>query len=167
MSDAVKYILDANIFIEAKRRYYAFELCPGFWASLLHHNSIGNLESIDHVGNEFSEGDGLYEWKKSAGDLFVSTSNAPTLAAYGEVNQWVQNQSRFTAAAKSEFANDADAWVIAYAKANNAMVVTHEMPAPTARKNVKIPDVCNNFDIKYLNTFDMLRELNIVFDWNN
>ena len=57
MPDTVKYILDANIFIEAKRRYYAFNLCPGFWDSLLHHNSTGNLESIDRVGKELSEGD--------------------------------------------------------------------------------------------------------------
>lgn len=114
MSDAVKYVLDANVLIEAKRLYYAFDLCPGFWNSLLYHNSNGNLESIDRVGKDLAEGD------------------------------------------------DLDAWIIAYAKANNATVVTHEVSAPKSTK-VKIPDVCDYFDIKHINTFEMLQRLGVVF----
>lgn len=26
------YLLDTNVLIEAKNRYYAFDLAPGFWA---------------------------------------------------------------------------------------------------------------------------------------
>lgn len=36
----MKYLLDANVFIEAKNKYYAFDLCPGFW------------EWIDHVAQD-------------------------------------------------------------------------------------------------------------------
>jgi hypothetical protein len=25
------YVVDANVLIEAKNRYYAFDLAPGFW----------------------------------------------------------------------------------------------------------------------------------------
>ncbi len=25
------YLLDANVFIDAKNRYYGFDFCPGFW----------------------------------------------------------------------------------------------------------------------------------------
>lgn len=25
------FLLDANVFIEAKNRYYGFDICPGFW----------------------------------------------------------------------------------------------------------------------------------------
>jgi hypothetical protein len=25
------YVLDANIFIEAKQRYYGLDFCPAFW----------------------------------------------------------------------------------------------------------------------------------------
>ncbi|MCK4629684.1 MAG: DUF4411 family protein [Sedimentisphaerales bacterium] len=165
MPEAVKYILDANIFIEAKRRYYAFDLCPGFWSSLLHHNSMGNLESIDRVEDELSEGDDLDVWKKQASGLFASTNIEFVLTSYRDIIQWAQSQERFSDAAKSEFASGADAWVIAYAKANNATVVTHEMPDPKSRKRVKIPDVCKYFNVKYTNTFDMLRELGVAFNW--
>ena len=165
MPDAVKYILDANIFIEATRRYYAFDLCPGFWNCLRHHNIMGNLESIDRVGDEFSEGDELDAWKKQASGFFASTNIESVLTAYGEIIQWVQGQDRFIDAAKSEFARGVDAWVIAYAKANNGTVVTHEVVAPKSRRKVKMPDVCKHFSVKFTNTFEMLRKLEVVFDW--
>ena len=36
MGSDLQYILDANVFIEAYKRYYAFDLCPGFWRSIEH-----------------------------------------------------------------------------------------------------------------------------------
>lgn len=168
MADKEKYILDANVFIEAKRRYYAFNLCPGFWDSLLHHNSMGNLESIDYVKKELLEGkDDLATWSKKIPSLFASTDNKFVLTDYGAIIQWTQSQEHFRDAAKSEFASGVDAWVVAYAKANNATVVTQEVSAPKSRKDIKIPDVCNHFDIKYTNTFDMLQKLGISFYWKN
>ena len=166
MPDTVKYILDANIFIEAKRRYYAFDLCPGFWDSLQYHNSMGNLESIDRVRKELLEGkDSLAAWSKNTPDLFASTDSKFVLTAYRDIIQWVQSQERFFDAAKSEFASGVDAWVIAYAKANNVVVATEEKSAPKSRKDVKIPDVCKHFGINYTDTFKMLKNLGIVFNW--
>jgi len=164
MPDSEKYILDANVLIEAKRRYYSFDLCPGFWDSLLYHNSMGNLESIDRVGKDLSEGDDLDAWKKQSPSFFAPTESAAISTAYRDINQWVQSQERFSNFEKSRFADDVDAWVIAYAKANNATVVTHEVSAPKSTK-VKIPDVCNHFNIRYTNTFDMLQKLGVVFYW--
>ncbi|MFA6175380.1 MAG: DUF4411 family protein [Phycisphaerae bacterium] len=164
MHSVEKYILDANIFIEAKRRYYAFDLCPGFWDSLLYHNSKDKLESIDRVKNELSEGDVLDTWKKEASGLFISTDSEPVATAYRNIMQWTQKQERFSDFAKKEFADDPDAWVVAYAKANNAIVVTHEKPAPMSTK-IKIPDVCKQFNVKYTDTFEMLRKLEVVFNW--
>ncbi len=164
----MKYILDANIFIEAKRRYYAFDLCPGFWKSLLYHNSKGNLVSIDRVKKELLEGkDNLATWSKQAAGLFASTESKLVTTAYRDIIQWVQSQERFFDAAKSRFADDPDAWVIAYAKANNVVVATEEKSAPKSRKEVKIPDVCKHFNIKSTDTFDMLRKLEVMFDWES
>jgi hypothetical protein len=165
MTNKTKYILDANIFIEAKNRYYAFDLCPGFWDSLIHHFSIGNLESIDRVGKELSDGDDiLSDWKKMISSLFVSTNNKLVIEAYGDIIKWALSQD-YKESAKSDFAKGVDAWVIAHAKANNATVVTHEASAPNSIKRIKIPDVCKHFGIRYTNTFDMLKKLEIVFNW--
>ncbi len=67
--------------------------------------------------------------------------------------------------AKAEFARVPDAWVTAYAKAKGAVLVTHEVPAPDARKKVPIPNVCQEFDIPYIDSFEMLRTLRARFNW--
>ena len=77
--------------------------------------------------------------------------------------KWVQGEQQFTGAAKAEFASVADGWVVAYAKANGLVVVTHEEYAPDAKKKVPIPNVCLEFDVDYCNTFEMLRELKVQF----
>ena len=36
------YVVDANVLIEAKNRYYAFDLAPGFWKWLERVNEGGS-----------------------------------------------------------------------------------------------------------------------------
>ena len=50
------FVLDANIFIEAHRRYYGLDFCPGFWESLAHFAGQGRLLSIDRVYRELEKG---------------------------------------------------------------------------------------------------------------
>jgi len=54
MSERPVYVLDANVFIEAAQRYYAFDLAPGFWQALLDHAKDGRIQSIDRVSVELS-----------------------------------------------------------------------------------------------------------------
>jgi hypothetical protein len=166
MANEAKYLLDANIFIQAHRTYYAFDICPGFWNSLVHFGQKGVVVSIDRVCNELKEGDVLDNWKnKVARDIFLPSDNHETLTAYAEAVRWVQQQTRFKAAAKSEFAGDVDAWVIAYAKSSDLIVVTHEEPSPNSKASVKIPDVCDALGVQWTNTFKMLRNLEIFYHW--
>ncbi|ASC73377.1 hypothetical protein XM38_043420 [Halomicronema hongdechloris C2206] len=37
------YLLDTNIFIQAKNDYYGFDLCPGFWAWLEQQNEANTV----------------------------------------------------------------------------------------------------------------------------
>jgi hypothetical protein len=53
--------------------------------------------------------------------------------------------------------------VVAYAKTNGFVVVTHEEYRPDARNNVPIPNVCKQFGVAYVDTFAMLRDLGIQF----
>ena len=43
--------------------------------------------------------------------------------------------------------------------------MTNEQSAPESRREIKLPDVCNQFGVKHENTFAMLRALNVSFDW--
>ncbi|MGW8257066.1 MAG: DUF4411 family protein [Thermoguttaceae bacterium] len=49
------------------------------------------------------------------------------------------------------------------AKAESLLVATDELYDINIRKKVKIPNVCRQFGVEYINTFDMLRELAVKF----
>ena len=131
MADS-KFVLDANVFIEAARRYYAFDLAPRFWESLILHAESGQIRTIDRVKQELERGkDQLAGWAKdNFAQWFDSTDQDEIIHAYRNIANWVQNQSRFFDAAKSEFASSADGWLVAYALVNQCEVVTHEILAP-------------------------------------
>jgi len=159
------YVLDANVFIEAARRYYAFDLHTRFWDILNKHAENGAIESIDRVKKELDkETDELARWADgSFSHAFRSTDEEDVIESYGRVMTWVQTQSQYTDAAKAEFANEPDGWLVAYAMAKGRIVVTHEVRAPDAKKRVPIPNVCEPFHIRPVDTFVMLRELGVRF----
>jgi hypothetical protein len=62
------YLLDSNVFIEAKNRYYGLDFCPAFWEWLLHENAAGTVLSIEKVGDELEAGeDELADWAEARG----------------------------------------------------------------------------------------------------
>ncbi len=63
MSASSVYSLDANVFIEAARRYYAFDLVPRFWTGLEELARNGRIRSVDRVKQQLEKGkDLLAEW---------------------------------------------------------------------------------------------------------
>jgi Domain of unknown function (DUF4411) len=46
------YVLDTNVFIQAKRTFYPFEVCPGYWKAMSWHRKSGRVMSIDRVRDE-------------------------------------------------------------------------------------------------------------------
>jgi len=160
------YVLDANVFIEAARRYYAFDLAPKFWLSLIDNANEGIVISIDRVQKELVKGkDELANWaKQDFHGAFVLSDEDDITQSYREIMNWVEDQNQFLDAAKTDFANSADGWLIAYAKVKEYTVVTHEVLAPDVKKKVPIPNVCQQFGVPYVDTFSMLRNLGVRFD---
>jgi hypothetical protein len=165
MRSAACFALDANVFIEAHRRYYAFDICPGYWTALAGHHGAGRLCSIDRVRDELlAQSDALSQWVQQLPGSFFEATGAPSVTAwFGRIIAWVQAQSQFFLAAKGAFAAIADGWLIAYAKAQGLVVATNEQSAPASKTRVKIPDVCSAFGVDYIDTFDMLRALGASF----
>lgn len=160
------YLLDSSILIEAHRRYYSFDICSGFWDCLLHHCNKEHLLSIDKVKGELQGEDQLFEWANNAPESFFASTDAGNISAsYGEIMEWVRAQPQYRGAAIEDFARVADGWLIAFARVNSCIVVTHEVPAAYAQKVVPIPNVCVAFGVRIINTFDMLRELDTHFHW--
>lgn len=158
------YVLDANIFIEAARTYYALDLVPGFWNTLVSNGKSGQVSTIDHIEKEILKGnDSLADWVKKEFTFIKATNNTSVASEYAQMLEWVMSNPQYSAAAKAEFANVADGWLVAYAKHYNLTLVTHEQPNAKAKNRVMIPNVCEQFGVKYLNTFELLRELKAKF----
>lgn len=158
------YALDANVFIQAHRRHYAFQLCPGFWDCLPIHHAAGRLLSIDKVRDELRTGDPLDVWANTApATLFASTAEPAVQAEFAQMMQWVQANAQYLPQAKSQFAACADGWLAAFAKAKSYTLVTHEEHDPLAKKRVPLPTLCLQFGVPYLDTFEMLKALGVRF----
>lgn len=162
------YVLDANVFIQAHRTYYAFSICPGFWDFLLQRHAEARLVSIDRVRGELLAGDELENWARTTAPaaLFAATAASAVVANFQSMMQWVQSAGQFKPEAKAEFAQVADGWLAAYAAATpGSIVVTQEEFAADARKRVPLPNVCRQFHVEYCDTFRMLNELRARFQW--
>lgn len=166
------YVLDANVFVQAHRRHYAFEICPGFWDCLIHHHAAARIVSVDRIRAEIGAGDEdtLEKWVKHTAPktLFASTATPEVAANFAAMVQWVEATPQFKREAKAQFAQVADGWLAAYAQAHpDHVVVTHEEVSPDAKKRVPLPNVCRQFGVAYTDTFAMLKQLKARFDWLN
>lgn len=166
MSDGKRYILDANVFIEAHQSYYGFDICPGFWLALVRQHEAKRVCSIDKIKAELVPlDDHLRQWvnTKVPETFFKGTADKRVSDVFADMVKWVQNEKQFTAEAKAEFAKVADGWLVAFAKINGLIVVTHEEYAPDVKTKVPIPNLCIEFAVVYQNTFEMLRDLKEQF----
>jgi hypothetical protein len=155
------FALDANVFIEAHRRYYAFDLAPKFWEGLVQAAADGRVESIDRVKEELERGkDELATWARvQFSGAFASTDDDNVLDLYSDIMTWAIGQSQFSDAAKTDFAKGADGWLVAYAKVRGRTIVTHEALSLDIKKKIPIPNACQAFNMPYVNTFGMMRAL--------
>ena len=168
MTAEARFVLDANVFIQAHRAYYAFDVCPGYWKALLAHHDGAGLCSVDRIRGELLAGkDALADWVAGSvpKTFFADTDDPVITGLFGQMMAWVQSRPQFSAAAKAEFASKADGWLVAYARALGCTVVTLEIANPNVQRKVPIPNVCDAFGVEYTNTFDMLRALATQFEW--
>lgn len=88
------YLLDANIFIQAKRLHYGFDFCPAFWTWLEQGNAAGTVLSIEKVGAELEAGgDDLSTWATAKGSGFFKTPDNAVLPALTRVSTWAAGQN--------------------------------------------------------------------------
>jgi hypothetical protein len=153
--------LDANVFIQAHRHYYRFNIAPGFWAALEAHARTDELRSPQKVLDiEIAiNKDVLADWAKKIGSaLFVPDGKEEQLAV-GKISAYVLG--KYPRAQADPFLAKADPWVIAHALVDKGTVVTHENKVPDNSQVPKIPNVCDQFGIESINTFELLDRLGV------
>lgn len=152
----MSYLLDANVFIQAKNLHYGLDFCPAFWQWLADNNAGERVLSIDKVGDELAAGsDALTDWARQFGDALFRRTDAGVAAQFSRVSTWVMTQ-QYEPAAINTFLQVADFYLVAHALAGGHTVVTHEISANSVRK-IKIPNVCIGLGLRFMTPYEMLR----------
>lgn len=150
------YLLDANVFIQAKNLHYGLDFCPAFWDWLIQSNNAGLVLSIERVEDEITGiADELSTWAEARGSDFFVRPDAAIVPALGQVSTWATSQA-YEPAAVSTFLQVADYYLVAHALAHGHTVVTHEVASPSTKK-IKIPNACLGLRIHCITPFEMLR----------
>jgi hypothetical protein len=151
------YLLDTNVFIQAKKQHYGFDFCPAFWDWLVVQHARQTVYSIEKVGDELAAGnDELAMWAAGRGAAFFLPPDARMLAVLGKLSSWASGQS-YSSSAVSDFLNAADYYLIAHALAVGFTVVTHEKLKPVGAGKIQIPTACLGVGVKCMTPFEMLR----------
>ncbi len=160
----MKYLLDANTFIEANNRYYGMSICPAYWQWILNTNKSQQVCSIDFVKQELANyGDAVSDWVKTNSHIFEPESDLATQTAFQDVLNHVMSLTGMNSGTHEEFLRGADPWLIAKAIATGATIVTHEQFKEGIKRKILIPNVCKELKVKCINTFELLHELNAEF----
>ncbi len=160
--DPPLYCLDANVLIQAWRKYYSPKLCPSYWEVLDGLGAAGRLFIPAAVAEEIKRGeDELQKWLKASRIVVrpitgMVTQNWAAILAKDPKHQHLVDNVKGRSLA--------DPWVIAHAMTENAVVVTKEELMTAANSNrIKIPNVCEAMGVRWVDDFGMLEELGVRF----
>lgn len=157
-----KYCLDANVFIQAWQKYYNPKICPDYWNVL---NQLGEEKSIfipQMVYNEIVRTeDELSKWLNNS----LIPIRKPTEAVVSCLKQiYTKNPTHKLLVDNTKGRSLADPWLIAHAMLENAIIVTKEEKITALNSHkIKIPNVCENMGVEYINDFELITRLNIKF----
>jgi hypothetical protein len=158
------YLLDSNVFISAKNAHYGMDFAPGFWDWVEAAHAGGLVYSVEAVKDELEDGeDELADWVRERPSSFFKAVDQAALDELKKLTAWVSGSSQYTPSAVATFLASADYFLVGQAKALGFTLVTHEMPAPAAKKRVLIPDACIGVTVAYCLPWKMLRDENARF----
>lgn len=150
------YLLDANVFIQAKNLHYGLDFCPAFWEWLEINGKAEKVLTIDKVADEIAAGDDeLSDWMQRVRMFLVRGTDARVADYFVKVSDWANSQ-QYEPAAINMFLQVADFYLIAHALADGHVVVTHEVPADS-RRHIKIPNACVGLGLRFMTPYEMLR----------
>jgi len=157
---STKYCLDANVLIQAWNKYYSPKLCPGYWTALNEFGKKGRVFVPQHVFEEIVRTeDDLADWLKKSQIPVYPVDEGVTKCLS---DLFAADASHQLLADNTRYRSMADPWVIAHAMKEKACVVTKEEKITTGNK-VKIPNVCDNMGVRWINDFEMVAELALQF----
>ncbi len=148
--------------IQAWQKYYSPNICPIYWDTL---NALGIENRIimpEIVYEEITRTeDDLSEWLKSS-SIPIKKIDENVTKCLQEI--YLTNPIHKFLVDNTKARSLADPWVIAHAISEGAIVVTKEEKVTALNsKKIKIPNVCENMNISWMDDFKMIAELGIKF----
>lgn len=156
------FCLDANFFVQAWNKYYSPQFCPAYWEIINKFGKQGIIFIPVQVRDEiFKIDDELKNWLKDS-DIPVRSTTEGVANCLKQIYAADPRHKRLVDNIKNR--SVADPWVIAHAMNEKAVVVTKEnkITEPSS-KQIKIPNVCDNMKIKWMDDFEFIRLMNIKF----
>jgi hypothetical protein len=163
-----RFWLDADVLIQAKNGLYSFEIAPPFWSFLDEQAKLGKIRSSTKIYDEIlkreAEKDKLTLWvknRKNSGMFVVPTKDVQK--AYGQIADYTIETYSQRRPKANLFLSGADGWLIAHAKCDGGIVVSHEHRVDKSSMTPKIPNICTQFGVPCIGLAEMLTRLNFKF----
>ena len=157
-----KYCLDANVLIQAWNFYYSPKFCPSYWDVLNELGSAGRIFIPEAVRDEITRtDDDLCKWLKQSR---IATKGVDEKVIQCLHAIWAANPIHISLVDNVKGRSLADPWVIAHAMREGAAVVTKEEKVTALNASrIKIPNVCENMGVEWVNDFGMIGEVSVKF----
>jgi len=152
------YLIDSDVFIDAKNRHYGFDIVPAFWTWIEQQHQAGRVFTVQKVADEVLAGaDELADWMNAQPASFRLSARPEDQPYLRAVSQWATSAG-YQQAAVATFLQAGDYFLVAQALSRGFAVVTQETPDPVvSKKRIKIPDACNAVGVPWMTPFTMLR----------
>ena len=156
------YCLDANVLIQAWQKYYSPKLCPDYWNIL---NALGKNGSIflaEEIHQEITRTeDDLTDWLKKS-DITIKKTDGNVIGCWKKILNSDPIHKLLVDDVKGRSLGDP--WLIAHAINLGATVVTKEASlTATNSKRIRIPHVCDNMGVRWVDDFTFIEEVGIHF----
>jgi len=131
------YLLDANVFIQAKNLHYGFDFCPAFWDWLIQKNNEQIVFSIEAVYHELIRGnDDLSHWAKSHKNNFFLPPDSVTISKFSVVSIWANDPKlNYQQVAINEFLSVGDYYLVCHGLGHQMTVVLTKNPVFLRKKS--------------------------------
>ncbi|MCQ2815138.1 MAG: DUF4411 family protein [Bacilli bacterium] len=162
-----KYIIDSCSLITPFNGSYPMDNFPSFWDKLKEKILSGEIIICRATYDEVVPiGDDLSLWLKSIIDSGVQIlePDEDILNNFTSIVDHVdKHDPPYKASAVSEFMGCGDPFIMASAKSRGYIVITEEIYSPGATKRVKIPNVCLEESIQYMNLTSYIKKADFHF----
>jgi hypothetical protein len=154
------YLLDSDVFIQAKNLHYKFSVVPGFWGWLDREHANGRIFSVKKVRDELlALEDELARWVKPRKAMFINTDDGKTYESLALLSGWAS--AKYQQAACAKFFGSADFQLVGCAHAHDHIVVTHERYSDGFE--IKIPNACRALNVEPITVFELLEREDAKF----